>query len=73
MIEFFFKVMIIIFGVGFLMFLGAFIFDHYWFKIVVNSRKGRRMAKEELVRSREKSLEKYYEEHPQERTDVKSR
>ena len=64
MFDFIVKMAIVIFGCGFLMFLGAFIYDHYWFKFV--SKDTKKLERRRVFEAREKTLQRYYEENPHE-------
>lgn len=71
--DFALRMLIIIFGSGFLLFLGAFLYDHYWFYFFPKSKEGRELEKKRVQIARQKALKKYYEEHPQENPDHRSR
>ena len=71
MLDFFFKTMIVVFGAGFLMFLGAFIYDHSWFKFAAARQEKVDMAKKEAAKR--VALREYYDRNPEQDPSKHSR
>lgn len=61
MFDFIIKMAIVIFGCGFLMFLGAFIYDNYWFKYIIKKEK-KELTDKEL--KRRKIIREFYDNNP---------